>query len=109
MKLSWTIQRGYTEAIVGDFAAGYGARFSLQEFPTCNRRGRWRLLVEVTESWGCFDSQDQPQRYYHKCENALSEASAIAGALVRGVNTSIPPMDLIRDEIDPGDRNEESV
>jgi hypothetical protein len=81
--LTWHDKGGYTEASVGDFAGGLGARFTLQEFPTCHRRGTWRLLIEVTNSWGCFDDQDQPQRWYHKAENAWSEASAIAEALIK--------------------------
>lgn len=45
-----------------------GVRFTLSHFPTCHRRGQWRLLVEVMgakhTAWGCFDDQDQPMRWY---------------------------------------------
>ena len=87
MKLEWKQEGGYEEAIVGEFDAGDGVRFCLSHYPTCYRRGQWRLLIEVAsgpkhELWGCFDEQDQPQRWYHSRGNALSEAQAIADVLV---------------------------
>jgi hypothetical protein len=87
MKLEWKQEGGYEEAIIGDFDGGDGLRFSLCFYVTCYRRGQWRLLVEVAsgpkhEAWGCFDEQDQPQRWYHSRENALSEAQAIAAVLI---------------------------
>lgn len=86
--LNWIKIDRYQEAVIGDFAAGDGVRFSLTTHPTCYRRGPWRLLVEVAEGpghilWGCFDDQDQPNRWYHKRENALSEAQAIADVLLK--------------------------
>lgn len=88
--LHWqnTEYEGHLEAIVGDFEGGNGVRFSLDHRPTCYRRGPYNLLVEVAHGpdhikWGCFDDADQPQRYYHRKENALSEAQAIADVLVR--------------------------
>lgn len=88
-KLDWKKIDSYEEAIVGDFSGGDGVRFSLCFYATCYRRGQWRLLVEVAsgpkhELGGCFDEQDQPQRWYHKRENAISEAQAIADVLISG-------------------------
>ena len=63
--------------------------FSLTHYPTCYRRGPWRLLVEVTPHqpwhhfWGCFDDADQPERHYHSEERARAEAEAIALVLAR--------------------------
>jgi hypothetical protein len=64
-----------------------GVTFSLSFRMTCYRRGQWRMLIRVHEGehhndWGCFDETDQPQRYYHSLENALSEAEAIAAVLL---------------------------
>lgn len=84
--LPWAKKEHYLEATVGDYDGGDGVRFTLDEYPTCYRRGPWRLLVEVAPGpghrlWGCFDDQDQPMRWYHHQENALSEADAIAKVL----------------------------
>lgn len=85
--LEWRTLHGYEEVTIGEFYLGDGVRFTLTQHPTCYRRGPWRLLVEVAdgpmhEAWGCFDDQDQPLRYYHKRENALSEAQALADVLL---------------------------
>lgn len=83
--LNWKQTDGYEDAILGDFEGGDGVRFNLVRMATCYRRGPWRLLVEVKDryrKWGCFDDQDQPMRYYHYKENALSEAQAIAKVLL---------------------------
>lgn len=85
MKLIWKDEQWGPEAILGDFSKDDGVRFSLVHYPTCYRRGPWRLLIEVSDvhrTWGCFDDQDQPQRWYHSKERALSEAQAIADVLV---------------------------
>ena len=63
-----------------------GVYFSLEYYPTCYRRGKWRLIVEVCSGpnhhkWGCFDSADQPMRYYHYEECAKKEAEALARVL----------------------------
>jgi hypothetical protein len=84
--LSWVKLKYSEEAILGDFLAGDGVRFSLEHYPTCYRRGQWKLLIEVNESsaphkWGCFDEQDQPVRFYHSEERARQEAEAIAKVL----------------------------
>ena len=76
------------EYITIDFEKGDGVRFCLGHYPTCYRRGPWRLLVEVAPgpkhlAWGCFDEQDQPMRWYHLEESARREAKAIADVLVR--------------------------
>jgi hypothetical protein len=78
----------YEEAILGDFAAGDGVRFSLMYQETCYRRGRWKLLIEVAHSpkhylWGCLDEADQPERHYHNKECATQEAQSIADVLLR--------------------------
>jgi len=87
--LSWAKLKYSEEAILGDFNAGDGVRFSLEHYPTCHRRGPYKLLIEVNESgaphkWGCFDEQDQPVRYYHSQERARQEAEAIAQVLYAG-------------------------
>lgn len=83
--LYWAAEGTYREAILDDFYAGDGVRFSLEYRATCHRRGQWCLLVEVAHEqhlkWGCFDSDDQPRRYYHGESAALSEAQAIADVL----------------------------
>lgn len=86
--LEWTEKEFGIEATLGDFGGNGsgGVRFSLVHYPTCYRRGPWRLLVEVedrTHEWGCFDEQDQPQRWYHSKTRALEEAEAIAEVLVQ--------------------------
>lgn len=64
-----------------------GVYFSLARYPTCYRRGPWRLTVDVChgenhEKWGCFDSADQPMRYYHEVVSAVCEAERIAEVLL---------------------------
>lgn len=61
--------------------------FFLMRQMSCYRRGIWKLLIEVCGGpnhyrWGCFDEQDQPVRYYHSKECALSEAESIARVLL---------------------------
>lgn len=85
--LEWKAFAGYEEATIGEFYLGDGVRFSLTHHLTYYRRGQWCLLVEVAdgpmhEAWGCFDDQDQPTRNFHKRENALSEAQALADVLL---------------------------
>lgn len=85
MKLDWKDTPYGPEAILGNFDGDDGVRFSLMDMSTCYRRGRWRLLIELESfdhSWGCFDDQDQPMRYYHSLERAKAEAQAIAGVLL---------------------------
>ena len=92
MQLEWkarmTAGQAYEEATVGDWTKQDGVRFTLVKYPTCYRRGPWKLLVEVASGpahhlWGCFDLQDQPERWYHLEESARREAQAIADVLVR--------------------------
>ncbi len=88
MKLNWVKNENVEDAILGDFDGGDGVRLSLSHHPTCYRRGRWRLLIEIAgghghHKWGCFDEQDEPQRWYHHRDNALEEAQAIADVLVK--------------------------
>ena len=80
MPLSWTDIGGYCEAGISNSSGG--ARFTITYHATCNRRGPWRLLIEVSKSWGCFDEADEPQRYYHSLKRALGEAQDIADAIV---------------------------
>lgn len=58
------------------------ARFTLEHYPTCHRRGPWKLSIDAGPRWGCFDEQDQPVRWYHLRKSALAEAEAIAEALL---------------------------
>jgi hypothetical protein len=72
------------EALLGNLSDG--VRFSLCVYPTCYRRGPYRLVVEILEgphhhAWGCFDAADQPLRWYHHLEHAQHEAQAIAKVL----------------------------
>jgi len=96
------------EAILGNPDIGDGVRFWISHMPTCYRRGPFRLGIEVAGGhrhhlWGCFDDQDQPMRWYHKKENALSEAQAIADVLwVDRLKAGDPPRD-IGDPPSPGD------
>lgn len=85
MKLDWKETGHGQEAQLGNFDKESGVRFSLLHMPTCYRRGPWRLLVEIEDyehTWGCFDDQDQPMRWYHSEERAKAEAQAIADVLV---------------------------
>lgn len=80
--------QAYTEAIIGDFEDGDGVLFTLEHYPTCHRRGPWRLLIVIAPGekhilWGCFDERDQPTRWYHSEETARSEAEAIAKVLLK--------------------------
>ncbi len=80
----WNDKYTYLEAQLG--TKDDGVSFCITSHPTCYRRGKWRLLVEVCggvhhHDWSCFDEQDQPMRWYHSKENALSEAQAIASVL----------------------------
>ena len=84
--LIWLKFQYHEEAVLGDFHAGDGVRFTLEHYGTCYRRGPWKLMIEVAEGehhekWGCFDFQDQPVRFYHKESVARSEAEAIAQVL----------------------------
>lgn len=77
----------HEEAKIGQPKEGDGVTFSLEYYPTCYRRGQWKLVIEVAggpahRKWGCFDSQDQPIRYYHREESARTEAEAIAAVLL---------------------------
>lgn len=56
-KLTWQKEGNHQEAILGDFDGGDGVRFSISFRPTCYRRGKFCLLVEVAtghghEKWG---------------------------------------------------------
>lgn len=80
----------YYEAEIGDFRGGSGVLFSFNYQPTCQLRGRWRLLVEVNDHgyiWPSFDHQDQPMRYFHQLNNMLSEADEIAAAMLKEKKT----------------------
>ncbi len=68
---------------------GDSVLFSLSDYPSCHRRGRFRLLIEVAggkhhHDWGCFDAADQPTRNYHSLYNALEEAELLALVLLKG-------------------------
>lgn len=76
------------EAVLKNPDETVGVRFSLDVYPTCFRRGPYRLLIDVESgpyhiAWGCFDHQDQPMRWYHSKDTAMSEAQAIADVFVR--------------------------
>lgn len=88
MMLDWKKYDTYEEATLANPDGSVGVRFSLAHQPTCYRRGRWRLLIEVTggqfhDAWGCFDYQDQPMRYYHSYDCAKRECEEIATVLHR--------------------------
>lgn len=88
LPLSWVKLKYSSEATIGNFEGEDGVRFSLEHYPTCYRRGPWKLLIEVNErkaphKWGCFDEQDQPVRFYHSEERAKQEAEAIAKVLLK--------------------------
>ena len=64
-----------------------GVVFHVVHYPTCYRRGPWRLLIEVLpgahhHAWGCFDEDDQPMRNYHCSCSLRSEAEQIASVLL---------------------------
>jgi hypothetical protein len=87
MLLSWKVEGRSQEATIGKFEEGDGVRFTLSYYPTCYRRGPFRLLVEVAGGvnhlkWGCFDDQDQPMRWYHLEASAKTEANEIAQVLL---------------------------
>lgn len=76
---------GGHEAVLGK--PGDGVRFTYSYQPTCYRRGKYKILIEVFEGpghhdWGCFDEQDQPVRYYHDYTVAMEEADRIAWVLI---------------------------
>lgn len=76
-------------AYLGYYPAGDGVMFTLEMYPTCYRRGSFKLVIDIAqgpmhEAWGCFDGQDQPMRYYHKQSNAIDEAECIARVLMDG-------------------------
>lgn len=84
--LVWKKVSHHREAVIGDPDGGDGVRFTLENYPTCYRRGPWKLMVEVAsgeghEKWGCFDESDQPMRWYHSEESAMKEAHLIATVL----------------------------
>jgi hypothetical protein len=86
--LNWQNNGSYEEAVIGSPDAGDGVTFTLQHQPTCYRRGPYKLLVEVASGpghtkWGCFDDQDQPERWFHKLENAKDEADSLARVLLQ--------------------------
>lgn len=65
---------------------GDSVMFSITYYGTCYRRGRYRLMIEVTHGpkhhdWGCLDSADQPMRNYHSLWNAVEEAELVAAVL----------------------------
>ena len=65
-----------------------GVRFELTHHPTCYRRGPWKLFIDVCggenhHKWGCFDSQDQPIRWFHSENCARTEADLIANVLLK--------------------------
>lgn len=85
--LDWKKYSSWQEATLSNPDGSVGVRFSMQDRPTCYRRGRYLLLIEVMsgayhEAWGCFDYQDQPMRNYHSLKRAKEEAQAIADVLV---------------------------
>lgn len=53
--------------------------FYMEYYPSCNLRGRNRLIIECPGS--LMDQTDQTMRYYHDKEVAYSEAQRIATAL----------------------------
>lgn len=82
--LNW-IDKGaphaFREAVLGNFEADDGVRFTIVCEPTNWLRGEWKLLVEVEDynhTWPRFDDMDQPVRYYHSIVRAFEEAQAIA-------------------------------
>lgn len=83
MNLPWTEHADpwWAEASVGTPEENDGVRFTLHHQPTCYRRGPYCLRIDASASWGCFDVQDQPVRYYHDLDRAFAEAAAIAGVL----------------------------
>ena len=91
--LHWKDVSSHEEASLG--TPDDGVQFSLVTYSTCYRRGPYRLLVEICTgehhfSWGCFDDQDQPMRWFHHLENAKSEAEAIARVLLKDRMKCVP-------------------
>jgi hypothetical protein len=79
---------GGDEAVLTNPDGTVGVRFSLEHYPTCYRRGPWKLLIEIEIgryhiAWGCFDLQDQPMRWYLSRDNALAEAELIGKVLLK--------------------------
>lgn len=89
-KLKWVADPESGETVYA-FIGEYGdhVMFSLTHYPTCHRRGQWRLIVDVCDwsphhyDWGCFDSDDQPLRNFHSLFNAIEEAELIAAVLLK--------------------------
>jgi hypothetical protein len=82
-------QYGEELAVLGVLGAeNDGVLFTLGHYPTCYRRGPYRLIIEIPpgphhHDWGCFDDQDQPMRWFHSKDNAKSESELIAQVLWR--------------------------
>ena len=89
MILRWIQKDNWREANLLNPDDTIGVRFSLMKYPSCHRRGPWRLLIEVASGnfhhcCGCFDEQDQPMRLYHNESCALQEAESLAAVLTAG-------------------------
>lgn len=84
--LTWTQTNNRNwDATLG--VPGDDVLFTISHYPTCYRRGPYRLIIGITagirhHAWGCFDGADQPMRYYHKLQNAMDEAEMIARVLI---------------------------
>lgn len=108
VNLRWTKHETWWEAKLGAPSKGDGVTFTVQHWPTCHRRGPYVLTVEVAsgqghELWGCFDSQDQPVRYYHVLDSLLDESDALAAVLWSGrlERGDPPPSDHETEELEP--------
>jgi hypothetical protein len=93
MLLDFRVIETYHEAQLG--TPDDGVRFTINDHPTCYRRGRYKLLIEVCggenhHKWGCFDEQDQPARWFHNFSNAVDEAQRIAVVLLTDRNKKEP-------------------
>lgn len=85
-KINWLDKGNNLEGSIGN--KDDGVMFYLEFQPTCYRRGKYKLTIEICAGtnhvkWGCFDHQDQPMRYYHHTDTAMIEAQAIARILLR--------------------------
>ena len=97
MPLEWKDAPYGADAVMGDHENRDGVHFTIEFVPTCYRRGQFKLLIEVLDkdrTWGCFDEQDQPMRYFHSMDRLKGEADAIALVLAkdheRKVNGPLP-------------------
>lgn len=89
--LEWLPDPEYPRVInatIGVVAEQDSVRFTIQNMPTCYRRGPFQLMIEVVhgpmhERWGCFDEADQPLRWFHDENNAKDEAAMIAAVLMK--------------------------